>query len=1160
MRLARLISGCSLLLPLLLGASDWQVDSKSLEGKLTESSEMIRIEKTSSTKAGLLSVSKDIAESEKPVAIRFSVRSPLRRIVVNLTDSDGQVHEHSLPLIGKGEWEDTLFRVVGSSDKHRGGKNDGVFRPPLRKISIAGHCSDKAPAWFEIKSFQLEGAVKPEKRSVSVPLDSYWSKPNPDRATLDCSSVDSIKLNCDFTSNTKPVSIRRNLPVPTETTEVTFMVRSPARGVDLCITGSDQQTHWLYTKLSGNPNEVQTLTVPAVGSPKYHMGGNKDGVLYQPLRAVGFSVDGRMFPAKQGTLEVLGIQLTPEAIPDASQCAFEAVAPEKFFRSVADQSPHELKLLQTPDVSNEIIGKYIVTDYQGNKLASGSNAQFDSKRMVLSVPAYPGYEGFLEYLVPGLGIRFGVMQTNLPEKPADEFFAVDSSFSWGKVPLSEARIRSYCRILKKNGIIWNRDRLRWGAIVPKEDVFNFGGQFELYHKIATEEGIKTLDTFHDTPAWLVSQRPASKFGPHPYPARLEASGKSWVEILRHYQNTLHALEVWNEPECGFGAELPSDRVASLTKAISYATANAKLNTTVVGGILVYFRPETNLLDTYFGSGILETSDVFSFHAYCGVMDMEPKLAELRDRAKKSSPSRAGIPMWITECGTPWKKGGKRAIVSEDITSAAGIVGKALEAKALGIERYFAFEYKYYQEGVKNYGMMDACYTPMRSMATYAFLARLLAGREYVGDLAGTTAQRARVFSDGKDAVVFLFVAKNNDTVVLPQGLTAQACGIDGRALTISAGKLRIPDQVAYLKIPAKALAGKLDTNTKAMGYNRIAKDFDRAPRQVAPVVFYATIDLSDAAFTPFGYNMGHWQDSKFDVELHNCSDQAQVVRPELELPTGVKVLEKPADSIEVAPGGISQLSFRVAFDSKEWNEYRYIRLKDQNQSALPLVLSVRPWEKSKLETPSLDTCEPISDVKSALSAKGWTNISGQENWVPWLDTGKKQPDIEARIRTFYGDGKLRVQVLVKDDSFHQPQRDELSWNGDSVQLVVQQRNADGMPPRSDSKSKRKWSNQASKLTVARVGKETMIYGHKGIFAGRAKTSKAELVQLDKEYWLYTIDLDAKEFKLELSKNGVLGFSLLVNSNSGSGRNGFLFWGNKYDNSALSELAGCLYLK
>ena len=138
---------------------------------------------------------------------------------------------------------------------------------------------------------------------------------------------------------------------------------------------------------------------------------------------------------------------------------------------------------------------------------------------------------------------------------------------------------------------------------------------------------------------------------------------------------------------------------------------------------------------------------------------------------------------------------------------------------------------------------------------------------------------------------------------------------------------------------------------------------------------------------------------------------------------------------------------------------------------------------------------------------------------------------------------------MKDRSFHQPYSAERAWNGDSLQIAFQQRGKDGRPSRN-------WNE----VTVAQTGKRGTIYGHKGNPAGLAKVSKLTFIRLEDSYYLYIVDFDAKEFRLNLSPGSKIGFTLLVNSNSGTGRDGFLSWGTGIAESKGPDAFNLLILK
>ena len=384
-------------------------------------------------------------------------------------------------------------------------------------------------------------------------------------------------------------------------------------------------------------------------------------------------------------------------------------------------------------------------------------------------------------------------------------------------------------------------------------------------------------------------------------------------------------------------------------------------------------------------------------------------------------------------------------------------------------------------------------------------------------------------------------------------MSGEVFAIDGHPLGRKSGAFEAYGQIAYLKLPMRKLNGKIETDTRAMKYFKLARNFaDRAePRTVAPVVFRAKLDVSDMTFNAFGYNMRNFRDARFDVELQNCSNETQTVRPALVLPAGVKILEDIPKELTLPPGGRQAIAFRVAMDPEvEPGQFRLIRITDRNKNALPLAFSVRPWEMQEKETPRLpeESGRDRLKLSKLLAADDWTDFSASSNWKSWQG-GEIEPNISARFRAFYDAEKLQIQVLVTDKSFHQPYPAESAWNGDSLQIAFQQRDDDGQPTRG-------WNE----VTVAQTGNQGTIYGHKGIPSGLAKASKLTFVPLEKNHYLYLVDFDAQEFKLKLKPGSKIGFSLLVNSNSGQGRDGFLSWGFGIADSKSPDVFNLLVLQ
>lgn len=120
---------------------------------------------------------------------------------------------------------------------------------------------------------------------------------------------------------------------------------------------------------------------------------------------------------------------------------------------------------------------------------------------------------------------------------------------------------------------------------------------------------------------------------------------------------------------------------------------------------------------------------------------------------------------------------------------------------------------------KNFGMLDANGAPMRSMAAYTHLVRVLSHKEYLGDFRLPGAVRSRVFGDENGKVACLYVplrpAAPEKELVLPEGVELlRAEGADGRPLAVENGRIPVGgDGVVYLYF-ADLPERLLDRNTR----------------------------------------------------------------------------------------------------------------------------------------------------------------------------------------------------------------------------------------------------------------------------------------------------------------------------------------------------------
>ncbi len=474
---------------------------------------------------------------------------------------------------------------------------------------------------------------------------------------------------------------------------------------------------------------------------------------------------------------------------------------QRFF--ITPGQPAELRFHRTVagrPAGAETLPKFSIFDYWGNPAAEGET-QSAGDGVVTAAVKLP--QGYYEIALAGDGRRYGIVCLPAVEAAkADPFFAIDCAASW--LVRSDALRHSYARVLGRSGILMARERLTWGAIHPSADRWEWesGARFESLRRTYAAESVAVLEMFHDSPAWM------GRVGK--YPDDLIAAARSWRSIAARWGELWGGLEVWNEPDIFFGGDMPADQYVALVKTLAYVWRDMPRQKPLVGGALAHAHPR--FLDAAARNGLLEVCDAFSFHSYEKAPQMESLVAGYRRWQHRFG--RPQMPLWITECGRPWPKGTDRPAREPDAISALDITMKAVEAKALGVERYFAFVHPFYEENQHNFGMMGREGTPLRSMAAYAFAALALAGKKPMGDLPPGEARvvRARVFGNENEAecIVVVYTGKPEAGAAVPFELPVlRAAGIDGRAIQPEANRLPVPDGLTYAWVDRAAVQPRL---------------------------------------------------------------------------------------------------------------------------------------------------------------------------------------------------------------------------------------------------------------------------------------------------------------------------------------------------------------
>lgn len=503
---------------------------------------------------------------------------------------------------------------------------------------------------------------------------------------------------------------------------------------------------------------------------------------------------------------------------------------------------------------------YTLRDFQDRVIGTGTAQRADARTLAVSLTLAQGY---YEIEFAGASARCGLVALPLPRGTPDAFFCIDSALSW---LVRDAALRAgLVRVLRRSGIAMSRERLHWGEIEPVRGRFDWQARsgYDAVRQLHADQQVPVLEMFHSATPW------SGTVGK--YPEDLVGTAVSWREIARQWRNTWGGLEIWNEPDIFFGDHLPADQYAALVKTLAYAVDRAAPGTTLVGGVLAHHhRP---FLDTLAACGVLDCVDVASFHTYDRAPQMPALVGKYRDWL--AAAGRPEMPLWITESGRPWNKGPSRPPADQDLASALDITRKAIEVRACGVARYFAFVYPYYEENDNNFGMLDRWGTPLRSFAAYVQAARVLGGKPYVGDLQlDESRPPVRVFGDADQAVAVLTHAVRvvrapggRGSEQLAPGAPADSAGslpvlraeaLDGRPLDITdAGDLPVPDGLAYAWIDLAAIAARLNTQTETMRLWRLGQSAAPPRGASSPIVLRWQSEPSVLRPETAGYHVVH---------------------------------------------------------------------------------------------------------------------------------------------------------------------------------------------------------------------------------------------------------------------------------------------------------------
>lgn len=606
------------------------------------------------------------------------------------------------------------------------------------------------------------------------------------------------------------------------------------------------------------------------------------------------------------------VLLALEAVPiDPAACIVQAEAPAvvRFRMQAGSEAAWSLR------------------DWDGRQLAAGT-AMADGEGILgipMQVPA-----GWHELSIGASA--FGILaQDAMPVGEPDPFFAIDAAMSW--LVKDDARREVLVRQLRSLGIAEVRERLAWWAVQPAPDRFNAQTPFrdDALRALYAGAGIRVLDAFHDAPAWM--GRVAGV-----YPSDMLAVASAWRTIAERFSASTAAIEVWNEPDAAeFAGDGTPDQLVALTRAVAWAVRQQHPGIRICGG--AFTRHATaSYRSASWANGLLGACDVFTYHDYAAPDRLEGHLQILRqEMADAGDPS---VPIWITEAGKAWPSGSGRPDATDDARSAHWITLRAVEARACGVQRYYAFVLPYYPEGRNNFSMTGRDGTALRSLAAYGHLARRLAGLPYAGDLAVPGAQRTRLFADAQRAVAVVWLGEPGEAQRLRTDLPVRACfGLDGRRILRGAdGTWETRDGACYFDLdPAVRVAAV--TGTIAMELWRQAQQGRPRPTP-SPIVLQCMPTPGD-----IGSRLDHYAlvpqpggVNTMRVRIANCAAQPAEVRLALRAPPGGRIRDGADRALALAGQSAAEVAWLIeAPGGGTWS----VAVETDGSVLPPLVIELR---------------------------------------------------------------------------------------------------------------------------------------------------------------------------------------------------------------------------
>ncbi|WP_158560688.1 sugar-binding protein [Paenibacillus contaminans] len=1128
-------------------------------------------------------------------------------ITLRIKDSSGQVHQQRITLASTANWqkvEITKFNG-GLGYLYFSGANDGKWHGPAQELEflleksglnggkssgdvqfddITAAVPQQAPLW-EAPIGSFENAFDIWKLGLGTDFPGAKGEYVRDASTFKAGAY-SGKLRGDFSGGGKYITLGRSF-APIDMQKLEFWLQTAdAASISLRVKDATGQVHQQKISLAATSNWQKIEIYKFDGGTGYlYFSGANDGKWHGPAQQIEFLLEksGLTGGKSSGEIRLDNVVMTA-SLPDLS------VQQVRMGNIFLENEPVAFQLATKGDTVS-----WSVYDHLNHKVAEGRDGvQGGLLNLTIPLQRLGYFKLTLAAEKDGRTIKtadvsFARLTDTDPTAAASSPFGISTHLAWenpqGWTPeLSE--------LLRRAGAKNFRDEIPWEAVEYEKGQYRKPANRDAYMQRTQQDGLKPFIILDYTnPFYDQNSTPYTDAGRQGY----ADYGKALLDL---YGNRIEWVEVYNEFNGGFGdrgngpADSRPDYYYKLLKKTYETIKAARPDVTVVG--MATAGTPLGWMEEVFKLGGLQYMDAVSIHPYQsqrppdGIVDAARNVQSLIRQYNQGQLK----PLWFTEIGWPTYNGG---IGITENTQADYVVRTHVQALGEGVEKVFWYDLM--NDGMKadyheeNFGLLrnandpQGQFTPKPSYAAYAAMTRELIGAQFVETeniAAGISSYKFA--KDGRSIRIVwanapVQAAIHTDSAIQVadmMGNTETFTPLDGKVyVTLTGEPVYIKSDIDGISadstfaltgdeaVTGEPVALKVEMNNAEAAPLAVSFDVEGAsfslyaeagqtalqpfalPGLDREGVRYVTGDLTvnggkvgrlkQAVQTLPSYgvriipviNDVNTKSEALKVQIRNHSNVQELTVRKADWQLGTITGSQELTAAVIPPGaertfdiplagfdyGVTyQTNVTVHFDGKE--PFVYEGKFDFNP-VLPGTVQVD------------GTADPVTIASPPLIelSKGTKKL---QNY-----TGSS--DLDGSVWLNWDQDQLYLTAAIKDDIHFAPAGGEEIWKNDSIQFAA----IAGIPGENLG-----WYEYG----ISQTPQGPQIYRwmtpdstNKGLVAnGSLQIARDE----ERKVTVYELALPWSELApIKPGKDGVIGFSLLVNDNDGNGRKGWIEWGS-----------------